>query len=35
PDGIYRNARLIHAVTTGLVGQPVVIQTSEQERFHG
>jgi small nuclear ribonucleoprotein (snRNP)-like protein len=35
PEGIYRNPRLIHAITSGLVGQPVVIQTNESERYHG
>jgi small nuclear ribonucleoprotein (snRNP)-like protein len=34
-EGIYRNPRFIHAVTVGLLGQPVVIQTNEQERYHG
>ncbi|CAF1038237.1 unnamed protein product [Rotaria sp. Silwood1] len=34
-DGIYRNARFIHAISSGLVGQQVVIQTSDHERFHG
>ncbi|CAF0972385.1 unnamed protein product [Adineta ricciae] len=34
-DGVYRNPRFIHAVTTGLLGQPVVVQTSEPERYHG
>ncbi|CAF4924387.1 unnamed protein product, partial [Rotaria magnacalcarata] len=34
-EGIYRNARFIHAISSGLMGQPVVIQTSDHERFHG
>ncbi|CAF5161766.1 unnamed protein product [Rotaria magnacalcarata] len=34
-EGIYRNPRFVHAVTVGLLGQPVIIQTTERERFHG
>ncbi|CAF0809537.1 unnamed protein product [Rotaria sp. Silwood1] len=34
-EGIYRNPRFVHAVTIGLLGQPVIIQTTERERFHG
>ncbi|CAF2363792.1 unnamed protein product [Rotaria sp. Silwood2] len=34
-EGIYRNPRFVHAITIGLLGQPVIIQTTERERFHG
>ncbi|UJR25408.1 hypothetical protein I4U23_006755 [Adineta vaga] len=34
-DGVHRNPRFIHAFTIGLLGQPVIVQTNEQERFHG
>jgi len=34
-EGIYRNARFIHTISSGLLGQQVIIQTIDRERFHG